>query len=87
MIQYFPAVFWILKFLAYDSDPKLFYGSEPGSYVLCINYQGEGTSLHEGGLYFISRQNWSKLGTHLLIDANETKVEKKSKIFNDVPYG
>ncbi len=79
MILYnFPAVFWILKFLAYDSDPKLFYGSEPGSYVLCINNQGEGISLHEGGLYFISRQNRSN-GTRLLIDANVTEVEKNQK--------
>jgi hypothetical protein len=31
--------------------------------------KGEGTSLHEGGLYFISLQNGSTLGTHLLIDA------------------
>jgi hypothetical protein len=27
---------------------------------------------HEESLYFISRQKGSKLGTHLLIDANET---------------
>jgi hypothetical protein len=35
----------------------------------------EGAFLHEGGLYFISRQNGSKLVTHFLIDANETEVE------------
>jgi hypothetical protein len=43
--------------------------------------KGEGTSFHEGGFYFISLQNGSTLNTHLLIDANETEVERKSKIF------
>ncbi len=33
--------------------------------------KGEETSLQEGGLYFISHQNGRKLGTHLLIDAND----------------
>jgi hypothetical protein len=45
------------------------------------NLQGEGTSFHEGGSYFISRQNGSQLGTHLLIDANETEVDKKNPKF------
>jgi hypothetical protein len=33
----------------------------------------------KGGLYFISRQDGSKLDTQLLIDANETEVEKNPK--------
>jgi hypothetical protein len=41
--------------------------------------KGEGKSFQEGGLYFISHQNVSKLGTHLLIDANETELQKNPK--------
>jgi hypothetical protein len=49
--------------------------------------KGEGTSFHEGGLFYFTSENGSKLGTYLLIDANETEVGKKSKIFNSVPHG
>ncbi len=38
------------------------------------NYKGDGTSLHGGGLYFISHQNRSKLGTHLLIGPYHSSV-------------
>jgi hypothetical protein len=60
-----------------------------GFYISKHNLHVEGTSFHAGGggLYFISRQHGSKLGRHLLIDANETDVERKSKIFNRVPHG
>jgi hypothetical protein len=57
------------------------------SILSAYSEKGEGTSLHEGGLYLISRQNESKLGTHLLIDANETDKERKSNIFNSLPQG
>ncbi len=51
------------------------------------NLQGEGTSFHEGGLYFTSCQNGSQLGTHLLIDANETEVDKKNpKVLTVMPH-
>jgi hypothetical protein len=39
------------------------------SILSAYSEKGEGTSLHEGGLYFISHQTGSKLGKHL-IDAN-----------------
>jgi hypothetical protein len=42
--------------------------------------KGEGTFLPEGGLYFISRQNGSKLCTHLLIDTNEAEVLPRSGV-------
>jgi hypothetical protein len=51
-------------------------------------FKGEGTSFHERGLYFMSRQNGSKFGTHIFINANETASgTKKIQNLKGMPHG
>ena len=57
--------------------PGASFQASTESIQMLNNLQGERTSFHEGCLYFTSRQNGSQLGAHLLIDANETEVDKK----------
>jgi hypothetical protein len=44
--------------------------------------KGRGVFLHGGILQFSFHQKWSKLGTLLQTDANETEINKKFNIFD-----